>query len=59
MRGSIRSPWIGVAQQATQDVFAETGKEQRPHVLHLHDLAGHQQDTPQGAYLSTQRHCHL
>lgn len=44
-----------VAQQAAQDVFAETGKEQ-PHVLHLHDLAGHTQNKmPTGAYRSTQK----
>lgn len=37
------------AQQAAQDVFAEISKEQ-PHVLHLHDLAGHQeQDAYRGA----------
>ena len=46
--GQRQEPVDGVAEQAAEDVFAETGKEQ-PHVLHLHDLAGHQeQDAHRG-----------
>ena len=46
--GQCQESVDGVAEQAAEDVFAETGKEQ-PHVLHLHDLAGHQeQDAHRG-----------
>lgn len=46
--GQDQEPVDGMAQQAAQDVFAETGEE-HSHILHLHNLASHQeQDAHRG-----------
>lgn len=37
-----QKPMDGMAQQTAQDVFAKDGEE-LPHILHLNDLAGHQE----------------